>query len=390
MAERFINTTGELTIPEGAEFFCLIGKRSNQLHDQHTFIQVGFVDEGGQARTLVEVGKVADMGLAYQDEGADRVCNVLLSHTGGVIKNEQRQLRQSCDVSRSFDISYAAFSLTKIQYLRYLSILHDIDKQQYANFYHYTRQLLQQWQSEQRVSQPTQDMRQSIDRKWRQYESQLQLYGYLPVAPGSTNYQYSSLDNFVIKQHGFSKYQQQQVLELLEDAQQLSVWQNCRHSGLAHLSFILDGAQEVTQQSVSSCFLWGMPCSVNMARGTFSQPLYILPQPPTAFSCNDLERRQLFQLYQRMQTLLQCGFYHPQTRAKFEALKSLYQNLTANQSANIDFLETIVAFARDDANKVLIDQHRSWHFPFFHKTKTAEMFDDFEQQLVERSSTNII
>ena len=127
-----------------------------------------------------------------------------------------------------------------------------------------------------------------------------------------------------------------------------------------------------------------------MARGTFNQPLYILPQPPTAFSCNDLERRQLFQLYQRMQTLLQCGFYHPQTRAKFEALKSLYQNLTANQSANIDFLETIVAFARDDANKVLIEQHRSWHFPFFHKTKTAEMFDDFEQQLAERSSTNII
>lgn len=80
-----------------------------------------------------------------------------------------------------------------------------------------------------------------------------------------------------------------------------------------------------------------------------------------------------------MEILLEKNFDHPNTQEKFELLKKLYQELTQNCPPADDFLSILAEHYSLSKNKAIISQHRGLHFPFFHKTKTEQMFEAFSK-----------
>ncbi len=392
---RPINTEQPKQVPEGAQFFCLIGKETRVL-SPHTFFHCGFVDDSGQAHTLVEVGKLGDGGLRYGDNGCGILSNILFGESGGIIVSEKHQIQKYCYPDRQFPISYAAFAITEAQYLDFLGVLKQVGQyqQEYKNGLvdaHIAKEI-----ANGRFA--LADEAAILERKARLLDSVNPIYrkGIFAFQPvdAEGNYQYQDIMAWNKQQspaavppsadNASSGYNTGDAE--MQSFHNLSLGNTCRHSGVRLLDILLGGDSEAYQQSVSNSFLKSMPCRTTLSSGGYiGGPLYILPHPPTAYDQLAPDQQQiLYKLYHRMEGISNGHHDKPSTRAKFELLNKLYQGLVEDQEpSSLNFLQTIVVYRSGDLVNNFINQHRGWHWPFFHQTRTAEMFDTFERQLAQ-------
>lgn len=368
-----IDTTQEHHIPYDTKFYCLIGKK-NGLMNGHTFFHMGFVNSDGHAIPLLEIGKISDLGARQNESIPNILCNALFSHTGAIIHNEYHLLRRDCWINMTFDINYVAFEVTLNQYLYFLGILKEIDQQQVQLCDELANQLMQQNLSEQKLAEEKQKIYQTVFPHGR-------LRAYQPY-----------FDTNIFHYEVIEAWENQNNLfynpALIVQALSLSCANTCRHTGIDFLTEVLGHNIQSNSQLLPSQYFMPFHCQTTIQSARYHDKLYLLPLPPNGFDLSGGDQQIMQTLHQRMESLLQQHFFHPNTHEKFELMKNIYTELATDKSANVNFLEVIVAHAKLQKNVEVIQQHRSWHWPFFHQTKTQDMFERFETQL-SNSKTDI-
>jgi hypothetical protein len=357
-----ISTVKPLIIPSNSSFYCLIGTLSGA--NIHTFFQMGYVDEDNKSHPLLEIGKVPDEGLKYNDGTIKAVANALFSKTGAVIKNEKRLLRESCFTDLSFEMSYSAYKINSEHYFYFLNLLKQIEISNIKFF------------NEQAHNPAIIEEHNNILEE--------RLFAYIPTG-NNNEYIYDSIlcweDNFNLTEDITKKRQ-----NLVGKASELSINNTCRHTGIDFLYYILDSNTYGPFNNVPAFFMKGMPCSTTMNSGGYTSNLYLLPLPPNTYILTSSQSKTLEPLYRRMEILLQKDFDHPNTRQKFNLLNSIYENLVSDLKPEVCFLSILVEHSLKPENKEVIDTHRGWHWPLFHQTKTHQMFEQFQRELNIQSS----
>lgn len=357
-----INTKAPVCVPENAKFYCLLGKGTGL--DLHNFMHLGYVDENGEQKTLLEIGKYYDFGLKCGEQ--NWLASFLFSKVGSVIKNENKMLRKQCDENISKDISYSAYEITRDQYLHFLGILRSIDQEQTETLLYHHKLLAEE--AQRNASQAP-----SFEEMARQYYFK-RLFAYQPT--GENEFSYLPVSNWTFKE----RHTQSE-----RSSQYLSIKCTCRHSVLDFFEDIrTEGGYGYLKPRLSSSFFLPFSCKTALQAGKYTKPLILLPQPPEAYSLSESQIKVATRLYKRMEILLEKDFDHPNTREKIDLLKGLYQDLIKDCSPKDDFLSAIVAHYNQSNNKKIISKHRGLHFPFFHHTKTKQMFERFVKDYESR------
>lgn len=380
-----INTTTSLKVPKQAQFYCLIAKKSGI--NAHTFFHMGFVNDQNQSQPLLEIGKVLDGGLRYNDQFLGVLTNALFSQTGALIRNENNLLLKDCYIDIKHDINYSAYSVTKVQYLYFLGLLKQVDAEQRQLFQKNIDKIIAKEIQYGYVSNETLSIQKCQQKLLRQLYRRNFIKAFMPV-DNDGNYQYQEIAQWQNQTETLELNLKQQHNKLIHDAQHLSLTNNCRHTGLDFLNAIFNNDFDKYNQNVSKCFLSAMPCLTSMQAGKYNSQLYLLPLPPISYQLDKNQYKILAKVYKRMERLLQHNYHHPNTRKKFDLLNKAYLEMVGSQNSEINFLQIIVNYSRQQSAKNIIDQHRGLHWPFFHSTKTKEMFNDFENQLQRNIRTN--
>ena len=117
-----------------------------------------------------------------------------------------------------------------------------------------------------------------------------------------------------------------------------------------------------------------------MKDGRYTNNLYLLPLPPSAYGLENEQHKILSTVYLRMETMLLKNSLHANTQPKFKVLQTMYEQLLDKREAKVNFLDVIAKHAQQEKNQQIIGQHRGWHWPFFHSTRTNDMFELFNNE----------
>ncbi len=369
---RLRNTLAEVEVPAKASFYCLIGKKVGL--DVHTFFHMGFIDASGEAVPLLEVGKVGDLGLRFQDKAFGILCNALFSKTGALIRNEQHLLRKRCHSDLSFDITYSAYQVTRRQYLYFLGLLKDINRQQLDFFESEMDKLIEK--------EGGLGIYESHEYRAKFYNLFFP-YGQLNAFQPIKDSQRFQCKEIALWDTGPSFDQgiiNSQSLRASEQAQSLSYSNTCRHTGVDFLMAVLGGNHSLYPPAVSTNFINQLPCFTSMKDGRYTNNLYLLPLPPSAYGLENEQHKILSTVYLRMETMLLKNSLHANTQPKFKVLQTMYEQLLDKREAKVNFLDVIAKHAQQEKNQQIIGQHRGWHWPFFHSTRTNDMFELFNNE----------
>lgn len=362
------NTSLEIELQKDARFFCLIGKQDG-LAGIHTFFHMGAIDNTGAATPLLEIGKVGDKGTRFNENISNIYCHAAFGKTGAIIRNESHLIRQDCNTELSININYTAFEVTRTQYLYFLGILKQINHQQ--------RDLLELSLDKATIEHSITSLEQLADYRALLSEALFpngELSAYQPI-DGTDRYSYRPISEWQTQANGTLFNQ------ALKQCNSLSFFNTCRHTGIDLLNIVLNNFEDPISTLISSNYLMPFPCRTTLNAGKYTTPLYLMPIPPNNLTLAPLEKKIMLTLYHRMEGLLAKNYQHASTRDKFDLLKNIYGKLAKDKPQPINFLETLVEYGQQTANKAVINQHRGFHWPFFHTTKTSDMFNSFELQL---------
>ncbi len=178
-------------------------------------------------------------------------------------------------------------------------------------------------------------------------------------------------------------------IETINQLQHLSIGNTCRHASVTLLDLILNGDSAAYQATVPNQFFKAMPCLATQNSGSYLEPLIIMPQPPSAYELSQDQHHILAKLYRRMENILKHHYNSPVTEAKFQLLKELYNELISDtEPSATHFLESICTYHSNDNYRKIINQHRGFHLPFFHQTRTAKLLLSLEKELQQKLEHN--
>ena len=121
-----------------------------------------------------------------------------------------------------------------------------------------------------------------------------------------------------------------------------------------------------------------LSCPNTVKDGKFTQPLYILPPPPTAYHLHPKKQKLVTKLFRRLEEIIKINQTSDETRKKFIGIKSIYLHAVQDQEMSFQTLvESILTWS--EKNKAVVDHHRGWHF-FFQRTATRIMVDDIREE----------
>lgn len=304
-----------LDISPQSEFFIALCQRQ-----VHSYVTVG-MKTGEKIEVLASHGKGAT--------GDASSCSFVFWDTSAYIGNETFMFR--ADHERQ--VSYKAYAITYQHYLEFLDYLKRIAIHQHTELEAYCP-----------------DSTQPLRLEWKSI-----------VEPQTENQEDNSID---LNRYG-----------------RLGLFNNtCRHSAI-ELTRAASHRYDLGR-GISSLFFNRPPLSTVFFDGKVNKPdspFYILPLPPQSFAGLSPKKLSiLVQLYQRLDEIVLCAQQHPMTFQKFNKIKTLYNDLTANCTASImDIMQGIEAW--ESENKSLIAQHRKPHW-FAFQTATEKMFARFHEQ----------
>ena len=369
------DTSLEIELSKDARFFFLLG-RQDGLTGIHTFFHMGAIDKTGAATPLLEIGKVGDRGIRFNENISNIYCHAAFGKTGAIIRNEGHLIRQDCNTDLSININYTAFEVTKTQYLFFLGILKQINQQQRDLLGH----SLDKATIKHSIHSPEQLANyQALFNKALFPNGELSAYQ--PI-DGTDRYSYRPISQWQTPSNGY------RFKQTINQCNSLSFFNTCRHTGIDLLNIVLDSFESPASTLISSSYLMPFPCRTTLKAGKYITPLYLMPMPPNSLALAPIEKKIMLTLYHRMEGLLAQNNAHPATRKKFDLLKNIYIDLTKDKASTLNFLETLVEYGQQTENKALINQHRGFHWPFFHTTRTSDMFDSFKHLLQNQTTSD--
>lgn len=295
----------------------------------HSYITIGVQKADGSCDMLVDVGK--SIPHDKRQMGVLPIMhNMIWGKLDALVQNENKFVNGKKD-DKEYAISYMAYEINFRQYLQFLAKLKNIN----PNISAYI---------------PTNETQENIT---------------FELAPLSAH------DEIITDE-------QNGLLTLKKDMNRLGFFtKDCRVAArqLAQASL---PDQTPIDDTMPKAYFIPFACTNKILNGQLVEPLYILPPPPTAYNLDKKEQKPLFELYHRLEKIVQLNDKDPKTREKFDSIKKLYKSQIQDPNLTIDNLfSSIITWA--EGNKDLIDHHRGFHF-FWQNTATRNFIESIQKE----------
>lgn len=320
-----------------AEFFIAIAKQN-----EHSFMMLGFTDNDGTHRLLARVGKTH-----YIDPDAESQIRLTIK----CIRSKALAHVADEGIKRSDDhlvsINYQAYSISFDQVEEFLHLIADIEQRQLAN--------------------------PDINARTRE-----RIDAYVPVSHlGSiVTFSYKPLSKWHKPAH-----QQNDNQHLAEEASAITLTNTCRTTALNMVEAILGFATHI-----SKYFFIAPKYETTLEAGLPNKDsFYVLPIPPNAYdNVSNSQKMVLESLYTRIEQIPASRSKScPQSRAKFNALKKLYNDLAGtNQCTANELLMRVVKY--EEQHGAVLHRHREANFfqrLFSLASNTQKTFRTMKQEL---------
>lgn len=337
------NNPPEISVTKDSEFFIAIAKQEG-----HSFVMLG-VSNNNSIDLLARVGKV------YKTNG------------------NKINASMRCRFSSLFIFSHAPARLTQEWLYRKENILFEINYQAYAITYEQVCSFL------------------TLVKNIKEDHNKIEGYcsnnirAYCPIEEKNDrvtfNFQGVSLENKIKNVKEVPN-----ATEISEQSSKLCLTNSCRTTARSILEAVLGFNANISNNFLNSfrfkgALLHGQP---------IKDQFYILPNPPEVFAKEMPEHqlRTLKILYQRLEEIPQKNPNSPETTAKFNAVKALYNSLAPNNNISAGKLLTEICKYEQRHAKQLNAQRSPLFFSrlFDCKSSTEIAFQNIRNQLSSSNS----
>lgn len=336
-----------ITLNKKDEYFISIAKQG-----MHSFMMLGVVKDG-QPKLLARVGKTSDI---------DPDCSSQFAMTKKAITTKKLSRIADEGLSREkgsiADISYQAYAINYEQVKEFLGMIAEIEQRQIKN----------------------PEIVKGIKRKY-----------------GSDGIEKKAIKCFVpVKENGdvvkfeLKKLKECEFLtteeikaktssEIASGVQQIHLNNTCRTSSKNIVEAILGFATDVS----SYFFIAPKHQSKLIAGQPKKESFYVLPPPPNCANVSKEQEAVLKKIYKRLEEIPKLNPESPETRKKFDALKSMYKDIAGENHLSAKALFGKI-LEHEDKNQNSLFEKRSPNFLsklFSLSSSTKRMFDDMENGL---------
>jgi len=295
-----------LTVNKSDEFFITVAKQGN-----HSFVMLGVI-QNNEPELLARVGKImVSSGFSVLD-------NLMLA---GSIFSDAESLLEDEGIAREDDkerrVSYMSYALNYEQAMQFISLVSQIGSEQFI--------------------------------------------GGVPKCYQPNNDGGSSADEIVtLKYTGNRCSLDLKNKPIVDRTQKISLRNNtCRHTALDILKYTL--GIDHHPKHISTLFFQNLPLKTTLVKGKPNKatPFYVIPPPPTVFlkgkSFKKLgsKERALIRIYKKMEKLLTNAPHSQDTKNKFDALKSLYNQLAGKNEQSLDaYIQQIMDWRKENPEAI--------------------------------------
>lgn len=336
-----------ITLNKKDEYFISIAKQG-----MHSFMMLGVIKDG-QPKLLARVGKTNDI---------DPDCSSQFAMTKKAITTKILSRIADEGLSRKkgsiADISYQAYAINYEQVKEFLGMIAEIEQRQIKN----------------------PEIVKGIKRKY-----------------GSDGIEEKAIKCFVpVKENGdvvkfkLKKLKECEFLtteeikaktssEIASGAQKIHLNNTCRTSSKNIVEAILGFATDVS----SYFFIAPKHQSKLIAGQPKKESFYVLPPPPNCANVSKEQEAVLKKIYKRLEEIPKLNPESPETRKKFDALKSMYKDIAGENHLSAKALFGKI-LEHEDKNQNSLFEKRSPNFLsklFSLSSSTKRMFDDMENGL---------
>ncbi len=304
----------------------------------HSFVTAG-VMLNGQPLMLARVGKTNKVDPCFKTDDDGNM--TLGSNCGLIFKQLFGQAKSTLQyepLELSGEVSYAAYAITYDQYLQFTRLV-----------------------SQTKGEEPIAAYLPNPDFAAGEAEVALRIANLPTLPPSQENSRTESL---------------------AKKSKQLSARNTCRHTAIDLIEHTQGNIPLTTK--VSRSFFRDLPLKTNFTGGEPDNHFYVFPLPPNSYHAGKKQTAQLTKIYKRMEALLEKDPYGENTIAKFNALKTLYNNQAGLLASNNleAALENIQQWKA--ANNTIINTLRAQSFfgkLFTRQSSTAALADEFEKEI---------
>lgn len=350
-----------ITVDKKSEFFITLGKEGI-----HSFIMLGvMVNEKPTPLARVGKGNLIDQnfGMSLKNQLTMLKKN-LVNHTDASLVDE--------GLTAGHDISYQAYSITYEQYQEFLVLTKEIHDHQLE---HYKDRIVEHQDDAEYEDLPY------PEKGVRKLTNGIRCYIPAHEESGKITFQYQKLNTYTKTPKSPTSAASTRQ-ELIDGANSLHVSNTCRTTARSLVNYILGYTPQIP-----TLFAIGLNYKTELVGGVpTANTFYILPVPPKAFDVNPAQMKALEELYKRLENVPKTDPSSPTTKAKFDALKKLYKELSGEPTLPLVELLDKVTLHRTEHN-ALFDAHRGKGLvtDFLKavgmKTGTQKAFDRMEAEI---------
>lgn len=334
-----------------AEYFVAIAKQ-----DYHTFLMLGVVDEG-VPQLFTRVGKKnIDVNTNHSSDTLKKFLFDSDYKILGKMDDEGIMREPICEET----ISYQAYSLSFNQLKEFLALIAAIDKKQLEN------------------TQIAEYIKKYLRRHDLQTDEEIlsnqAICGYVPV--DETNEQ---AVRFAFKKLTDCNFSTEKAIDnVVEGAQYLRGDNTCRKTAIDMVEAILDFTTDVPRS-----FLFEPKFATTLKLGVPDKDnFYILPPP--ADITPDERGDTLSKLYKRMEEIPLLRSSCKTTRAKFNAVKKMYNDIAGINNESLEDLLLRIE-EHETSNRNALYEKRGIFCRFFGPSTTENVVEDIKSNLRKRN-----
>ena len=331
-----INRYPDLFIARNAEYFLAITKQEGDIRRQHHSIILGAIDEYGNPINLARVGKNNDIDPDFAPS-----CNFYIKSLDDTLARVSDEgIHRAADVFHQ--VSYQAYSITFDQLNKFLHMISIIGRKQFENgaTLNGIVELYKKNLYIGNIAEENPDDNEEEKAIGAAINSE-SIRSYVPCEPSEENsgliqFKYKALCN--CKQ--FAGDFNEDISQIVNDAQHLTVINTCRNTAIDILEKILGVAANIGKYFFASSLKYQMTLTAGVPD---KECFYILPPPPAKEKADNLSPEQhqtLIKMYQRLEEIPTTNPSSKETRKKFNALKSLYKSMAGENNLSAENLLT--------------------------------------------------
>lgn len=324
----------------------------------HSFLILGVVCDG-QPKSLVRVGKINDIDA---DASSAFLMTAKTITTGTLSRLADEGLYRK--ENHVVDIKYQAYTINFEQVKDFLQVIAEIDRKQFNDKVFMSRMKL----------------------KFGSHAIESQaIEGFVPTESEDdvVTFEFKKLkeSNFLTE-----KAQCTRNPDVFAGIQQIHMNNTCRTTSKTLLEIILGFVTDI-----SSHFFITPKYQTELKGGKPSKDtFYILPPPP---NCANVSQEQAFVLKKIYKRLEKIPLLYPEaaeTRKKFDALKSIYNNIAGvNQLTTVELLEKIAQYEKMNKQDLFVQRAPNFFSKLFSiSSATQKMFHELSTDLHKMTPSN--